>query len=61
MRQWTFDTREVLAAALQIAWHDSGAAEAGPVVTNTTAAMANKDIVILRIASPKITRCENPQ
>jgi hypothetical protein len=59
MRQWTFDTSEALAAALQIALDDSGAAEAGPVATTMTVAAASKDIVILHIASPKISRCEN--
>jgi hypothetical protein len=53
MRQWTFDTREVFAAALQIALDDSGAAEAVPAVTNMTVTMANKAVVIWRIASPE--------
>jgi len=59
MRQWTLDTRVVLAAARHIAFEDRAAAEAAPVVTKMTAAIASKDIVILRMASPKFSRCEN--
>ena len=59
MRQWTFDTKVAFVAALQIALDDNGAAETAPVVTNTTVATASKDIVILRMASPKISRPEN--
>jgi hypothetical protein len=52
---------EAFTAALHSAAGDSGAADAVPVVTNMMATIADKDIAILRMASPKFSRCENFQ